>query len=80
MPNQREIDNQIVRRTGSSTNLRMETTEKAVKRESDMKNTLKINKLKKDFLMEHYSRVFLELIKITERELLFKLMTLQLMS
>jgi len=76
MPNQREIDNQIVRRTGSSTNLRMETTEKAVKRESDMKNTLKINKLKKDFLMEHYSRVFLELIKITERELLFKLMTL----
>ena len=58
MPNQREIDNQIVRRTGSSTNLRMETTEKAVKRESDMKNTLKINKLKKDFLMEHYSRVF----------------------
>jgi len=41
-----------------------------------MKNTLKINKLKKDFLMEHYSRVFWELIKITERGLLFKLMTL----
>ena len=80
MLKQREIDSQIVRRTGSSTNLRMETTEKAVKRESDMKNTLKINKLKKDFLMEHYSRVFLELIKITERGLLFKSMILQLMS